>query len=228
MTHLFKHAVTALVCGMAWTASVDGATLLENVHGYTLVGERLEQFTGLVFDGGKGLAAGAAPQLRRQFPAAIRVDGHGKTLLPGLIDAHGHVIDLGFDSVQIQLTGSTSLAEAQSRIRVYARANPGRTWLLGGGWNQVQWGLKRFPVARELDASVSDRPAVLDRIDGHAKWLNSKALAAAGITRATADPTGGRIERDAEGYPTGVLVDKAMELIEPFVPQPSDAERLAA
>ncbi len=229
MTHLFKLSLMALLGGVAWTNVGYGLpTLLENVHGYTLVGTRLEQFTGLVFDSGKVIVTGAAPKLRRQFPRATRVDGHGKTLLPGLIDAHGHVIDLGFDSVRIQLTGSSSLTDAQARIRAYARANPDRAWLLGGGWNQVQWGLGRFPVARELDVSVADRPVVLDRIDGHAKWLNTKALAAAGITGNMADPTGGRIERDAKGHPTGVLVDKAMDLIEPFVPQPSDAERLAA
>jgi len=99
---------------------------------------------------------------------------------------------------------------------------------LGGGWNQVQWNLGRFPTARELDLAVADRPAVLSRIDGHAEWLNTKALAAAGIDKATPDPVGGRIERDAAGNPTGVLVDKAMDLVDGFIPPPSVAERRAA
>jgi predicted amidohydrolase YtcJ len=145
-----------------------------------------------------------------------------------MIDAHGHVIDLGFEGVRINLTGTATLKEAQDRIAAYAAANPDRLWLLGDGWNQVQWNLGRFPTARELDLEVSDRPAVLDRIDGHAKWLNTKALAAAGIDKATIDPVGGRIERDEAGNPSGVLVDKAMDLIERFIPPPSDTERRTA
>jgi predicted amidohydrolase YtcJ len=99
---------------------------------------------------------------------------------------------------------------------------------LGGGWNQVKWKIGRFPLASELDAVLSDRPVVLSRVDGHAEWLNTKALIAAGITRDTRDPVGGRVERDAAGNPSGVLVDQAMDLVDKFVPQPSDTERRAA
>ena len=126
---------------------------------------------------------GDAPALRRKYPNAQLVDGHGKTLLPGLIDAHGHVFDLGFEAVEIQLTDTHSLEEAQARIRAYAAADTQRAWLLGDGWNQVAWKLGRFPLAGELDAAVADRPVVLNRIDGHAKWLNTKALRTAGITK---------------------------------------------
>ena len=128
-------------------------------------------------------------------------------------------------SVRFDLRDSNSLTEAQSAIGAYARAFPGRAWLLGGGWNQVRWKIGRFPLATELDAAVQDRPVVLDRIDGHAKWLNTRALNAAGIARDTPDPAGGRIERNAQGDPTGVLVDKAMGLVEAVVPRPSDSER---
>jgi predicted amidohydrolase YtcJ len=202
--------------------------LMENIHGYTFAGDRLQTFTGLVFDRGKVVDAGDSKALHRKYSDAEVIDGRGKTLLPGLIDAHGHVIDLGFEGVRINLTGSTSLKEAQERIKAYFAANPDRPWALGGGWNQVQWNLGRFPTARELDLAVADRPAVLSRIDGHAEWLNTKALAAAGIDKATADPVGGRIERDAAGNPTGVLVDKAMDLVDGFIPPPSVAERRAA
>jgi hypothetical protein len=219
----------ALVCMAASSTSVRSLpTLLENVHGYTLAGDELRQFTGLVFEGGKVVETGDAALLRKRFPQAQLLDGHGKTALPGLIDAHGHVIDLGFEGEQIQLTGTASLREAQHRIRAYAMANPGRAWLVGGGWNQVQWKLGRFPNAKELDAVVLDRPVVLDRIDGHAKWLNTKALQAAGITGATKDPAGGRIERGVDGEPSGILVDQAMELIDAITPLPTAAEQLAA
>jgi predicted amidohydrolase YtcJ len=204
------------------------ANLIENVHGYTLAGDRLQRFGALLCDGGKVIRTGEASALHRAFPDAIRIDGHGRTLLPGLIDAHGHVLDLGFESVQIQLTGTSSLEQAQERIRSYARTHAGLAWYQGDGWNQVLWKLGRFPFASEIDAAVADHPVVLSRIDGHALWLNTSALRAAGVTRATPDPIGGRIERDHEGNPSGVLVDRAMDLIERVLPQPSDAERIDA
>jgi predicted amidohydrolase YtcJ len=150
------------------------------------------------------------------------------TLLPGLIDAHGHLLALGFAATQIALSDTQSLAEAQARIGAYAKANPDRRWLHGAGWNQVKWKLGRFPYASELDAVVADRPVVLSRVDGHAEWLNTAALRATGITKDTPDPAGGRIERGADGSPTGVLVDKAMDLADKAIPEFSIAERRAA
>jgi predicted amidohydrolase YtcJ len=197
-----KYSIIAFV--LAASALARGApTVVANIHGYTLVGANLQTFSALAFEAGKVLEIGDDASLRTKYPAAHLIDGHGKTLLPGLIDAHGHVVYLGLESVQIQLTGTTSLQQAQQKIRAYAQANPRRAWLLGDGWNQVIWNLGRFPTAQELDAAIADRPAALDRIDGHATWLNTKALHAAGITKDTPDPTGGRIERDAAGNPSG-------------------------
>ena len=226
--HLAAGTIALLALGTAWGSATRAATLIENVHGYTLIGPRLQTFDALLFDHGKVVRIGQAAALHRSYPRAQSIDGGGKTLLPGLIDAHGHVIDLGFETVRIQLVGTPSLAAAQDQIRVYVRAHPDRTWYLGDGWNQVVWGLGRFPLASELDAVVADRPAVLYRIDGHALWVNTAALRAAGITGITQDPVGGRIERDAVGNPSGVLVDKAMELVEHVIPQPTDVERIAA
>jgi predicted amidohydrolase YtcJ len=220
--------ITSMLTFAASAPAHAAPTIVANVHGYTLVGANLQTFSALAFEAGKVLETGDDASLRSKFATAHLIDGHGKTLLPGLIDAHGHVVDLGLESVQIELTGTTSLQQAQQRIRAYAQANPRRVWLLGDGWNQVIWNLGRFPTAQELDAAIADRPAALDRIDGHATWLNTKALHAAGITKDTPDPTGGRIERDVAGNPSGVLVDKAMDLVETVVPQPTDAERIAA
>jgi predicted amidohydrolase YtcJ len=219
----------ALLSGLLGSERAQAAaTLIEHVHGYTLAGKQLQSFDAVVFDHGRVVRTGDAASLRKSFPAAQRIDGAGRTLLPGLIDAHGHISNLGFNEVRIQLYGSQSLAEAQDRIRRYAAAHPQLSWYRGGGWNQVIWQLGRFPLASELDAAVSDRPAVLERVDGHALWLNSAALRAAGITRSSTDPVGGRIERDADGNPSGVLVDKAMDLVESVLPKPDDAETLAA
>src|ERR1700688_1877817 len=229
MKSFLRHGAMALVLGVCVSVQARSEpTLVMNVRGYTLAGDRLQRFTGLVFDLGKVLETGDAKALHRKFPDAKVIDGGGKTLLPGLIDAHGHVIELGFESTQIKLYDTESLAQAQAIVGAYAKANPDRAWLLGSGWNQVKWKIGRFPIASELDVVVPDRPVVLSRVDGHAEWLNSKALIAAGITRDTRDPVGGRSERDAAGNPAGVLVDKAMDVVDQSVPQPSDAERRAA
>lgn len=222
-------ALRTLVVSFLFTMQAHGAaTLVANVHGYTLVGDRLQQFTGLVFDAGKVVETGDDTVLRRKYTNAKYIDGAGTTLLPGLIDAHGHVLSLGYKSAQIDLDGTESLGAAQARVRMYVKAHPGTGWVLGDGWNQVKWRLGRFPLATELDAAVADRPAALGRIDGHSVWLNSRALQLAGISKDTRDPVGGRIERDASGNPSGVLVDKAMALADKVVPSPNAAERRAA
>ena len=224
-----KYSIMILMLVVVAAARARSApTVVANVHGYTLVGANLRPFSALAFEAGKVLEIGDSGTLRAKYATARVIDGQGKTLLPGLIDAHGHVLYLGLESVQIQLTGTTSLGQAQQIIRAYAQMNPQRAWLLGSGWNQVIWNLGRFPTAQELDAAIADRPAALDRIDGHAKWLNTKALHAAGITKDTKDPSGGRIERDSAGNPSGILVDNAMNLVEAVIPQPTDAERMAA
>ena len=209
---------------VAATHTLAAPTLIDNVHGYTLTGAALTEFSGLVFDHGKVLETGDGHDLRARFPAAQHIDGHGATMLPGLIDAHGHILSMGTAMTAIDLVGTQSLSEAQARVSAYARAHPGRKWLLGRGWNQVIWKLGRFPYAAELDAVSAGRPAVLERIDGHAEWVNTAALRAAGITSATPDPTGGRIEHDASGNPSGVLVDNAMTLVDKVTPPPSVEE----
>ncbi|CAM8638800.1 amidohydrolase [Sphingobium sp.] len=155
---------------------------------------------------------------------AFKLDAGGKTLIPGLIDAHGHVMGYGLSLITLDLSDTRSLAEAQAKIRAYAQANEGRKWIIGTGWNQEQWGLGRFPTAAELDAAVGDIPVWLERIDGHAGWANSAAIRAAGITPATKAPMGGRIEM-AGGKPAGVFVDKAMDLIQKVTPPPAPKDR---
>ncbi|MFP5328570.1 MAG: amidohydrolase family protein [Alphaproteobacteria bacterium] len=152
------------------------------------------------------------------------VDGGGRTLLPGIIDAHGHVMGLGLAALQLDLVGTNSLQELQQRLRDYAAANPDLPWIIGRGWNQELWPDKRFPSAADLDSVVRDRAVMLERVDGHAVVANSAALKAAGITAATADPAGGRIERDSRGNPTGLLIDSASELVARKVPPPTSAQ----
>ncbi|NIJ16703.1 amidohydrolase [Sphingobium vermicomposti] len=154
----------------------------------------------------------------------FKLDAGGKTLIPGLIDAHGHVMGMGLAFITLDLSGTGSLEEAQAKIRAYAAANPARKWIIGTGWNQESWGLGRFPTAADLDAAVSDVPVWLEHVDGHAGWANSLAMRTANITATAKAPPGGRIEM-AGGKPSGVFVDRAMELIQKAAPPPAPKDR---
>ncbi len=169
----------------------------------------MQSFSGIVIEDGRVkqlLTGNAAPDANA---GATVIDGGGKHVLPGLTDAHGHVLGLGELKLQADLRDTTSIDDALGRIRKHMAANPNARWVIGRGWNQVLWKERRFPTARELDAVVGDRPAVMTRVDGHATWVNSAALKVAGITASTPDPQGGQIVRDASGQATGVLVDTA-------------------
>lgn len=207
-----------------------GATVIDNANGYTLDSKnQLLRFTSMAFDDkGRIIAVGSAEHTAARAKKARHVDMQGKTVLPGLIDAHGHVFGLGDMLTRLDLAGSASLADALAATAAYARANPTQTWLRGRGWNQEIWKLGRFPTAAELDRAVADRPVWLERVDGHAGWANSRALALAGITNTTPDPAGGKIVRDANGVATGVLVDAAQELVEKVLPKQTESEARVA
>lgn len=210
----------AASAGSAWADTV----IVQNVRGYTPTRTGIEAFSGLVIEQGRVKRLLTAKVDARDTANATVIDGAGKTLLPGLTDTHGHVLGLGQLRLEADLRGSATVEEALARTRKHAAANRDARWVIGRGWNQVLWKDRRFPTARELDAVVTDRPVLLDRIDGHAIWVNSAALKLAGITAASKDPAGGQIVRDASGQPTGVLVDAATALVERHVPTRTDAE----
>lgn len=214
-----------LIAGLL-ASSASAQTAYVNANGYTLSDDgALQRFKALVV-GRDGKVLGTyAEAIPTEIRVRKRIDMGGQTLLPGLIDAHGHVMSLGELALRVDLNGTTSLADAQARLKAYKSAG---AWVLGGGWNQERWGLGRFPTAAELDAAVSDRPVYLARVDGHAAWVNARALALSGITKDTPDPAGGRIERDANGNATGVLVDAAMRLVREKIPAPTAKEQDAA
>ena len=148
----------------------------------------------------------------------------GELALPGLHDAHLHVSGLGKLREQILLNDAGSAAEAAALTAQWAAEHPEARIIRGRGWDQSRWPGGEFPTWRDLDG-VSDRPIYLRRVDGHAAWLNRAMIDLAGITRATADPDGGRILRDDAGEPTGLLVDNAIDLLNDVLPEPTDAER---
>ncbi|MGI9220512.1 MAG: amidohydrolase, partial [Woeseiaceae bacterium] len=210
------------------TAVGAEATIIHNVTGYTSTETGIHEFSALaISDDGKVVATGG-PELLQRYSKSVRLDGNGKTLLPGLTDAHAHVYGLGFLNVSLDLAGTPSVTDAVAQIEEYAARNPHADWILGRGWNQVLWPIKEFPTAADIDAVVSDRPVYLRRIDGHAGWLNTAALEIAGIDDDTPDPIGGKILRDENGKATGVLIDKAEELIKAHVPEPDKDDYRAA
>ncbi|MET0322309.1 MAG: amidohydrolase family protein [Duganella sp.] len=214
---------------LAAAPAVRADTIIDHANGYTLTAAgALQRFTSLAFDNqGRVVAVGSEAQTAARLPQAQHIDVQGKTVLPGLIDAHGHVFALGEIASGVDLYSPTSLNAAVRAVADFARSHPKHDWIVGYGWNQEAWKLGRFPTAAELDAVVPDRPVLLHRVDGHATWLNTKALEMAGIGRDTPDPAGGKIERDARGKPTGVLVDSAMELADKAVPLPTPAQARA-
>ncbi|GAA0284864.1 amidohydrolase [Alteraurantiacibacter aestuarii] len=180
----------------------------------------IDRFTGMVVDDDGRIVQlldfGDTPEGEIDY----YIDLEGRIVLPGMIDAHAHVMDLGLASLTLDLSATSSVDEALALVAEYVQRFPNRPWIVGRGWNEVTWGLGRFPTAEELD-SVSDRPIALERADGHAVWANSAALAAAGITSRSADPAGGRIIRKPGSRdPAGVLVDNAMGLVLDQVPPP--------
>ncbi|MGH8174998.1 MAG: amidohydrolase [Steroidobacter sp.] len=213
----------AILLGFLALPTHSQTLIVHSIHGYTPDAGGIRSFSGLVVKDGKIDRLLTSSELPR-IPGAALVDGGGKTLLPGLIDAHGHVLGLGQERMQADLRGSASLREALERTRIFAAANTDQRWVVGRGWNQVLWKENRFPTARDIDAVISDRPVILTRIDGHAVWVNSAAMKLAGVTSATQDPDGGQIVRDASGQPTGVFVDAASVLIEGHLPQSTDAQ----
>jgi predicted amidohydrolase YtcJ len=194
-------------------------TLVSNINGIQADEQgNIQHFRALTIgDDGKVKLVIEHPELVKLGGITRTIDGGGRTLLPGLIDAHGHVTDLGFTALRLDVTGTASLAELQQRLKSYAAAHPDAKWIQGFGWNQELWPEKRFPTAADLDAIVPDRPVVLERVDGHAYVVNSAAMKAAGVTATTPAPHGGEIHE-------GVFVDNAKDLISKAVPAATTAE----
>jgi len=206
--------MAALIASPSWSD-----TLIQNINGIQVGTDgKIEQFDALLIGDNGRVINIFRPEADYAVPTGANViDGGGHTLLPGLIDAHGHVLGLGFSALQLDLVGTSSLDDLKKRLRAYATAHPDARWILGRGWNQELWPVKQFPTAADLDSVVSDRPVVLERVDGHAVVANSAAMKAAGVTPETKSPPGGRIEN-------GLFVDNAIELVSKAVPPATAAE----
>lgn len=174
-------------------------------------------------------------------PATVDSDLTGRVLAPAFVDHHVHLLNLGLALLHraepsptfIDLGGIGTLEGIGGEVGRRAAALPADTWILGQGWSQGVWGAVLLPTSRVLSSAAPEHPVYLTRVDGHAGWANATAFAAAGIDAATPDPQGGRIIRERDGEPSGVLLERANELLRPVLPEPSPVEvrrafRLAA
>ena len=170
---------------------------------------------------GKFIAVGSTAELQEKYNAAETVDAEGKTILPGLIDAHAHFLNLGMTMQTVDLTGTESFSEVVQRITEFQKEK-NQDWISGRGWDQNDWENKEFPVKDTLDQLFPDTPVVITRIDGHALLANQAALDAAGVTVDT-PAEGGEIEKK-DGKLTGILVDNPMSLLESAAPESTSEE----
>lgn len=205
----------------------NGRWVLHNATIYTVNPDQ-PTAEALAIEGSRILQVGTNAEVIAAYPEARRVDAEGRTVIPGLIDAHAHLTGLAETKLKADLRGTTSKAEVLSVLEAFAESLPENAWLLGRGWDQNDWENNQgaFPTRSDLDEVFPDRPVWLQRIDGHASWANTAAMNVVGFDslRALPNPPGGRLVRDEAGEPTGIFIDEAEKLIDDLVPEPSEAQ----
>ena len=194
---------------------------------YTL-DEKKPVASALAIRGDRIVAVGSDREIRSSFRAEKTIDLGGRPVYPGFIDSHAHMEGLGAALMNLDLSETLSEEEAAGRVAGALRDTARGGWIRGRGWDQNRWPGKGFPARASLDRVSPSVPVFLTRVDGHAVWVNSKALAIAGIDEATPDPPGGRILRDRSGNLTGVFIDNAVDLVQRVIPPPSVEERTEA
>jgi predicted amidohydrolase YtcJ len=180
-------------------------------------------YTAMVIDQGRIVTLGT-DDLKNRFLAKQLVDLEGKAVVPGFIDAHSHFYGLGLGTLHVNLVGTESIDEVLNRIELFRSENSEVDFIYGRGWDQNDWEFKDFPTRFDLDRRFSDLPVVLERVDGHAYWVNSKAVELAGIDSETSTEGGAVILLN--GAPSGILVDGPMRYIDAVMPPPSRDQQI--
>lgn len=221
---MHRSVLALLAVALSGRLSAQADLVVFNARVYTADATRPMAEALAVKDGRIAFVGSERGALALAGPRTQRLDAAGRTVIPGMVDAHAHLLGLGQALRTVDLVGTRSFDEIVARVREQAARTPTGEWIRGRGWDQNDWADTRFPTHDALSRAVPDHPVFLTRVDGHAAVVNAKALALAGVTAATADPPGGRVIRDATGAPAGVLVDGAMGLVTRVIPAPSKAE----
>lgn len=217
---------------MALTAACSGGrpaadTIIMNARVYT-VNASQPWAEAVAVGEGRVLAVGTTRAVSRHKAAGTRViDAGGRLVLPGFADSHIHFVGGSVGLAGVDLAGTRTVEEIQARIRAFADENPQAGWIKGRGWMYAAFP-GGMPHKKYLDEVVPDRPAVMSCADGHTTWVNSKALALAGVDRGTPDPENGKVVRDETGEPTGALLEEAGALVSKHIPRPTAEETLAS
>ena len=206
----------------------DGPVDLIVINGQVYGADRDELAEAVAVRGNTVVRVGSNREIQRLRRAqTIVIDAKGGAVVPGFIDAHAHLVSGGLSLDQVNLGEAQTVDDIKDTIRAWADAHPERQWVTGRGWYYQPFN-GTMPTRQLLDSLVPDRPAYLIAYDGHTGWANTKALEAAGITRATKNPANGIIVRDARGEPAGALKEAAMALVSTVAPQPTEEDRVAA
>ncbi|HEV8599138.1 MAG TPA: amidohydrolase [Gemmatimonadales bacterium] len=215
----------ALLCSATGASQQQPADLVfKNARVYT-ANDQSPRAEAVAISGDKIVFVGSNDGANRLVGPATRVlDLKGATVLPGLTDAHVHLSGVGAREMNLNLEGANTLEEFLARVKARVdQAQPGQ-WVTGRGWIETFWKPPVFPTRQDLDRIAPNNPVYLTRADGHASVANSAALRLAGVTRSTEPPEGGAINKDPQGEPTGMLIDRAQALVSRLVPAPSDVE----
>ena len=231
----FALQIFALLLGAALFAGAQGLVVepadIIVIHGRVYTENPKQPWAQAVaIRGGKIVAVGEDATIEKRRGMGTKViNAGGKLVLPGFTDCHIHFLKGALGLGRVNLEGAKDISEIQKRLHEYAAEHPGDDWVLGRGWNYAMFGAETLPDKKYLDELFPERPVLLVGYDGHTAWANSKALAAAGITRETKDPPNGIIVRDPKtGEATGALKEAAQGLVSKIVPEPSRAEKLLA
>ncbi len=200
--------------------------IVTNANIYT-VDSTFSKATSIAIKDGAFVAVSTKNDLEEKYLAEQVLDAEGKTMLPGLIDAHCHFYRLGLNAQRVDLTGTKSFDEVLERVSNFYKVHPELTVVRGRGWDQNDWEITEFPTREALDQGFGDLPVVLERVDGHAYLVNQATLDLAGIDGNTT-VEGGAILKDSQGVPTGVLIDNPMDLVDAVLPKPSKATKIQA
>ena len=228
MKHLSTYFAAAMLAPAALEAQGSADLIITNGRIYTVDNARPEASALAVRAGRIQFVGSDAEAKVLAGPSTVVIDLHGATVVPGIVDAHAHLLGLGNTLQRVNLVGSKSYDEVVDRVKAWAKdAKPG-VWIQGRGWDQNLWPTKEFPTHEALSRAFPNNPVVLTRIDGHALVANAKAMELAHVTATTADPSGGRIVKLASGAPSGVFVDNAKSLIERTIPAATRADNRKA